>query len=73
MAKITITEAVHVSIVIDGETIERDLTAGDVDVEQAIADLLITQGFATLKGGKKTAPVEPIVVDTKTATETPEA
>jgi hypothetical protein len=71
MAKITINEAVHVSIVIDGETIERDLTAGDVDVEQAIADLLISQNLASLKVGKKTAPIEPIVVET--ATETPEA
>jgi hypothetical protein len=73
MAKITINEAVHVSIVIDGETIERDLTAGDVDVEQAIADLLISQNLASLKVGKKTTPIEPIVVETNTATETPEA
>lgn len=55
MAKITTTEAVHVSTVIDGKTIEIDLAAGESVVEQAIADLLITQGLAST-AGKKSAP-----------------
>lgn len=69
MAKITITEAVHVSIAIDGEHIDRDLTVGDIEVEQAIADLLIAQGLATevSRGGKKiaaSAPVETPTIET---------
>ena len=66
MAKITITESVHVSVQLDGETIELDLAAGDADVEQAVADLLIAQSLAVLptKGSKKTASTEPVVEDT---------
>lgn len=73
MAKITIIDAVHVDIRIDGETHELDLAAGDIVVADAVADLLIAQGLATsatAKGSKKTSPAEPAVEPTKTDTET---
>lgn len=76
MAKITIAEAVHVSTTIDGEHIDRDLAAGNVDVEQAIADLLIAQGLAVpaTKGSKNTEAAAPAAKDnTPTAPETTEA
>lgn len=69
MAKITVADAVHVDIRIDGVTIELDLAAGDADVEQAVADLLIAQGLATVagsvKGGKKNSAAD-AVADTVT-------
>lgn len=47
MAKITILQAVHVDINIDGERAELDLTPGDTEVVSQVAQLLIDQGFAT--------------------------
>lgn len=74
MAKITINEPVHVEIRIDGATIERDFTAGDVDVEQPIADLLIAQGLAApASKGSKNVQTKPVVDETPIAEPTPEA
>lgn len=79
MAKITITEQVHVDIRIDGETISSDFTPGNVEVSEHIADLLISQGVATIavdepaKPAKKTSSDKTTGADTKTTTETPEA
>jgi hypothetical protein len=73
MANITITEAVHVSITgADGEPADLDLKAGDNDVEQVVADLLISQGLATPKTSKASATKD-VVGDSSTPTETPEA
>lgn len=61
MAKITIIEAIKVSTVVDGESVNLDLAVGDIDVAEHVAELLISQGLATPinKGGKtKTAPVD---------------
>ena len=55
MAKITVIEAVHVAATIEGAAIELDLIAGDNEVEQSIADLLITQGLATEAVSKSSA------------------
>lgn len=58
----TITEAVHVDIRIDGETISADYAPGDVDLPQPIADLLVAQGLATptaVSSGKKKADPAP--------------
>lgn len=70
MAKITITEAVHISTQLDGEAINLDLIPGDIEVADHVAEILIAQNFAApfVKGGKKTAPVEPTPI-----AETPEA
>jgi len=76
MAKVTIAEAVHVSITIDGTITDLDLAAGTVDVEPAVADLLITQGLAApaTKGSKTTEVAAPAAKEiTPTAPETPEA
>lgn len=59
---ITITEAVHVDIRIDGETISTDYKPGTADVPLEIAELLIAQGFATegsvAKSKSDTTPTE---------------
>jgi hypothetical protein len=74
MAKITINEPVHVEIRIDGTTIERDFTTGDVDVEQPIADLLIAQGLAApASKGSKNVQTKPVPDETAIAESTPEA
>lgn len=74
MAKITINEAVHISTVIDGEIIDLDLTPGDIDLHDVIADLLITQGHASPAGktSKKTSSAAP-VEETPIPAENPEA
>jgi hypothetical protein len=68
MAKITLTEAVRVSLMLDGKAVELDLTAGDTDVEQVVADLLIAQGVATYQvektTTKKSPSTAPVVEDT---------
>lgn len=59
MALITISEAVRVDISLDSERIELDLAAGDVEVPQPVADLLIAQGLAvvaTKSSSKKNTP-----------------
>jgi hypothetical protein len=65
MAKYTIAEACHVSIVLDGEVLDLDLTAGDVELAQPVADLLIAQGLASeaTKSSKKTSVTE-VVAET---------
>lgn len=74
MAKITINEPVHVEIRIDGKTTERDFTAGDVDVEQPIADLLIAQGLAApASKGSKNVQTKPVADENPIAEPTPEA
>lgn len=55
MALITLTEAVRVDISLDSERIELDLAAGDVEVEQPVADLLIAQGLAVVATTKSTS------------------
>ena len=75
MAKITLSEAVHVSITIEGNAVELDLTVGDNDVEQNVADLLIGQGLAVESSSKtstKKTSSTPIVEETPT-TESTEA
>lgn len=51
----TISEAVHVSAVIDGETVELDIKVGDTDLPESVADLLVAQGIATPAAAKKAA------------------
>ena len=74
MAKYTLIEAVHVSITLDGQAIDLDLTAGDVELDQPIADLLVAQGLATeaaAKGSKspKTLVADPVAETSTTTTE----
>lgn len=59
MAKITIAEPVHVAIVIDGEAVNLDLVAGDINVDQNVADILIAQGLATESTGKSSSGKKP--------------
>lgn len=72
MAKITLKEAAHVDIRIDGENIALDLTTGENDVPDPVAAILIAQGFATeatAKAGKNTnKAIEPIVDETTSET-----
>ena len=68
--KITIQEQVHVDIRIDGETIDQDLTAGDHLVEDAVGELLIAQGIATIAVD---APTKTTKKTESTPKETPEA
>lgn len=51
----TISEAVHVSTTVDGESVELDFTPGDIDLPEAVADLLVAQGIATPVAAKKAA------------------
>lgn len=51
----TISEAVHVTFTVDGETVELDITAGDSDLSESVADLLVAQGIATPAAAKKAA------------------
>jgi hypothetical protein len=43
----TLTEAIHVSITIDGQAQDLDYTAGDTELPEPVAELLIAQGIAT--------------------------
>lgn len=55
MAKYTITEACHVSIVLEGKSVEFDFEAGDTELDQPVAELLIAQGLATDVTAAKTS------------------
>ena len=55
MALITLTEAVRVDISLDGKRIELDLTPGDVEVEQPVAELLLAQGLAVVAVAKSSS------------------
>lgn len=43
----TLSEAVHVDIVLDGVAQAFDFKAGDNDIPEAVATVLVAQGFAT--------------------------
>lgn len=60
----TLKEAVHVTMTVDGADFSVDYAAGDVDLPQPIADLLVAQGLATVTKAKSSK--------TTTATETTE-
>lgn len=53
MAKITLNEAVYVSILIDGEDLSGSYGPGDVEVHDTLATLLTNQGLVT--DGSKTS------------------
>lgn len=59
----TIKEAIHVSIVLDGEAVELDYKAGDTDLPQAVADHLVANGFATETSTAKKAAKNPTPAD----------
>lgn len=65
MALITIKEAVRVDITLDSKRIELDLVAGDTDVEQPIADLLIAQGLAVVASKSSSKKISSIVEETE--------
>ena len=52
MAKYTINEDVHVSMQLHGESVELELTAGDVELDEHVARVLVAQGLAAVAGPK---------------------
>lgn len=72
MAKINLTEAVHVSITVEGKTLDLDLSVGDNDVEQVVADLLVAQGLVNEAGTKNPKKSSPVTVVEEPITENKE-
>lgn len=70
----TLTDAVHVTMTIEGEDVGGDFGPGTVELPPFIAELLVAQGFATEATGKasKTKTTDPTPADT-TTTESLEA
>lgn len=64
MSKFTLTEPIHVDLRVDGEDFSGDYTAGDVELPDAVADLLVAQGFATAVTGGKKKTVDPVATPT---------
>jgi hypothetical protein len=61
----TLSEAVHVAIVLDGQAQEFDYPAGDVELPDAVAELLVSQGFATpaVAASKKSKSTDPTTTE----------
>lgn len=75
MAKITLSEAVHVSISLDGKAVELDLAVGENEVHSSVAEVLVAQGLvsdSSSKTSKKTSSTS-IVEETPTTKESTEA
>lgn len=62
--KYTLSESVHVEIVLDGVSESFDFDAGSIELPEAVASLLVAQGFAT-EGvtSKKSKPADPAPAD----------
>jgi hypothetical protein len=74
MAKITLNEAVYVSIQIDGEDLSGSYGPGDVEVHDTIATLLTNQGLVSDGSKPKSSPkVSTPTVETTTDTTISEA
>ena len=59
MAKYTLNKNVRVAMQVDGKPVELDLQAGDVDLDDYVARLLVARGIAEIAKPKPKKSTQP--------------